>query len=349
MTGASAIFDVMTIRPPAIAPDTARQVASSLWGLRAEPSPLRGERDANFRLRGGDGRQFVLKFANPAEDARFRDMQLGALRHIERQAPDLAVPRVVPLPDGATEARFADASGTAYQVRLLSWIEGLPVGMSTRSAAQRVGAGEILARLQAAMAGFAHEAAHVPIIWDLAHALALREVADVLPAELREVLLPILDEFEARVTPIQGHLRRQVVHNDLNLANLLVDPDDHAKIAGVIDFGDMAETAIVFDAAIAAYCQHGDDMPIAEAAGHVLRRYHAISPLSAEEIAILPLLMATRAAMSATLACYHRHAQPDNGHYSMTPDQLRRRVAVITELRAPNVVQALLDAVSDPA
>lgn len=348
MTGASAIFDVMTIRPPAIAPDTAREAAASLWGLRAEASALRGERDANFRLRAEDGRQFVLKFANPAEDVRFRDMQLGALRHIERQAPGLAVPRVTPLPDGATEARFVDASGTAYQVRLLSWIDGLPVGMSTRSAAQRTAAGEMLAQLQAAMAGFAHEAANVPIVWDLAHALQLREVAGVLPAELREVLLPILDEFEARVTPIQDGLRRQVVHNDLNLANLLVDPDTHEKIAGVIDFGDMAETAIVFDAAIAAYCQHGDDMPIAEAGGHVLRRYHALSPLLAEEIAILPLLMATRAAMSATLACYHRHAQPENGHYSMTADQLRRRVAVVTELRAPEVVRALRDACRDP-
>lgn len=348
MTGVSAIFDVMTIRPPAIALETAREVASSLWGLRAEPSPLRGERDANFRLRAEDGRQFVLKFANPAEDARFRDMQLGALRHIEERAPELAVPRVVALPDGAPEARFADAGGQAYQVRLLSWIDGLPAGMSVRSAGQRAGVGEILARLQGAMAGFRHEAANVPIAWDLAHSLHLREVADVLPLELRDVLQPILDEFEARVTPIQKHLRRQVVHNDLNLANVLVDPDAHATIAGVIDFGDMAETAIVFDAAIAAYCQHGDDMPIAEAAGHVLRRYHALSPLLAEEIAILPLLLATRAAMSATLACYHRHAQPDNGHYSMTPDELRRRVALITELRAPETMRAVLDAVSDP-
>jgi hydroxylysine kinase len=349
MTVTSAIFDVMTIRPPAIALETARHVALSAWGLRAEPRPLRGERDANFRLRAEDGRQFVLKFANPAEDAGFRDMQLGALRHIARTAPELAVPRVVALPDGKAEARVTDASGTAYQVRLLSWIDGLPAGMSQRSAPQRAAAGEFLARLQAALVGFAHEATSVPIVWDLAHALALREVAGVLPSELRDALLPILDDFEASVTPIQGRLRRQVVHNDFNLANVLVDPDAHDRIAGVIDFGDMAETAVVFDAAIAAYCQHGDDMPIAEAAGHVLRRYHAIRPLLAEEIALLPLLLATRAAMSVTLACYHHHAQPDNDHYKMTAEQLRRRVALVAELRSPDVVQAVRNACRDPA
>lgn len=344
MTSPSAIFDVMTIRPPAVSTATAREVAASLWGISAAPEPLRGERDANFRLRAEDGRQYVLKFANPAEDARFRDMQSAALRHIARQAPELPVPRVIPLPDGAAEARVTDLAGTVHQVRLLSWIDGLPIGLSRRSVAQRAAAGEALARLQAAMAGFAHEATEVPIIWDLAHLLSLRDVAPVLPAPLRELLLPILDEFEARVTPIQARLRRQVVHNDFNHANVLVDPDDHDCIAGVIDFGDMAETALVFDAAIGAYCQFGDDMPAAEAAAHLLRRYHALRPLREEEIAILPLLVAARAAMSLALACYHQHAQPGNDHYRMSAETMQRRLALIAGLRAPDAVQILSNA-----
>ena len=38
----------------------------------------RGERDRNFRLDAQDGRRFVLKFANPAEDASYRAMQIAA-------------------------------------------------------------------------------------------------------------------------------------------------------------------------------------------------------------------------------------------------------------------------------
>ncbi len=337
----SAIFDVMTIRAPAVAPATARAVAMSVWGIEAEPRPLTGERDANFRLRAADGRQYVLKFANPAEDAGFRDMQVAALRHIARTAPTLPVPRVVDRPDGGVEARVTDPNGASCHVRLLTWIDGLPVGQSRRSAAQCEASGDVLARLQAALAGFTHPASDTRIVWDLAHSLAMREVADVLPVAVREALLSILDAFEREVTPIQPGLRRQVVHNDFNHANVLVDPDDHDRIAGVIDFGDMAETAVVFDAAIAAHSQNSDDLPIVEAAGDMLRRYHAISPLLPEEAAILPLLMATRAIMGVTLACYHHHAQPDNDHYRAALERIPNRLAFVAELRSDDVVRTL--------
>lgn len=349
MTAPSAIFDVMTIRAPAVAPDLARDVARRLWGIDGEPRPLTGERDANFRLRAADGRQYVLKFANPAEDAGFRDMQVAALRQIARRAPDLPVPRVVALPDGRVEAPVALASGETCHVRLLSWIDGLPVGLSRRSAAQRAASGEILGQLQDALADFSHPASPPPIVWDLAHSLAMREVADVLPPAVREALLPILDAFEAEVTPIQPHLRRQVVHNDFNHANILVDPGDHARIVGVIDFGDMAETAVVFDAAIAAHSQNGKDMPIAEAAGHMLRRYQAEWPLLPEEVAILPLLMAMRAIMSVTLACYHHHAQPDNDHYSAAMSRIADRLAFVAELRDPDTARCLRRACGAPS
>ncbi len=39
--------------------------------------------------------------------------------------------------------------------------------------------------------------------------------------------------------PQLAGLRHQVIHNDLNLHNVLVDPKDGARVAGVIDFGDM--------------------------------------------------------------------------------------------------------------
>ncbi|WP_374446553.1 phosphotransferase [Stella sp.] len=341
MTAPSAIFDVMTIRAPAVPTAAAEEVASSLWGVRAKARPLSGERDANFRLLAADGRQFVLKFANPAEDAGFRDMQVSALRHVARTDPDLAVPRVVDLPDGRAEAAVVVPGGAVCHARLLSWIDGVPVGQSERSAGQRAASGAFLARLQAALAGFAHPAADTRIVWDLAHSLAMREVADVLPSVVRDALLAILDAFEAEVTPIQPHLRRQVVHNDFNHANILVEPGAHDRIAGVIDFGDMAETAVVFDVAIAAHSQKGGDMPIAEAAGHMLRRYHALRPLLPEEIAILPLLMATRAVMAVTLACYHHHAQPDNDHYKSSLDRIGDRLKLVAELRSPEVARSL--------
>lgn len=337
----SAIFDVMSIRAPRISAAQAVETVRLHWGIEASAEGLAGERDSNFRLRAEDGRQYVLKFANAAEDAAFRAMQIAALRHIAARDPEFVVPRVIALPDGADEIAATDAEGTPCQVRLLTWVEGLPIRMAPPSVAQRQGFGRAMARLQGAMEGFSHKRSANRIVWDVQHSLCMREVAPVLPPELRAVLLEVLDEFEARVTPALPRLRRQVLHSDLNRANVLVDPAEPARILGVIDFGDMAETAIVCDVAIAGTSQRGPDMPIADAAGHMLRAYTALRPMPPEEIDLLPLLMATRAAMSIVLACWHSHAQPGNPHYDVSERAIRDSLAFVAELRDPATQRAL--------
>lgn len=337
----SAIFDVMSIRAPAVTPAEAEAVARRHWGLAATAVPLAGERDSNFRLRAADGRDYVLKFANAAEDAAFRAMQLAALRHIAARDPGFAVPRVVALPGGADEVAVTTAGGTPCQVRLLTWVEGLPIGQATPCIAQREAFGRAMARLQAALEGFRHPGSANRIVWDVQHSLCMREVAPVLPPALRAVLLELLDAFEAQVTPALPRLRRQVLHSDLNRANVLVDPAEPARILGVIDFGDMAETAIVCDVAIAGTSQRGRDMGIAEAAGHMLRAYTALRPMPPGEIALLPLLMATRAVMSIVLACWHSHAQPGNPHYDVSERAIRDSLDFVAELRDPATQRAL--------
>jgi hydroxylysine kinase len=236
-----------------------------------------------------------------------------------------------------------------YHVRLLSWVDGLPLGESRQSAAQCAAVGATLARLQEALAGFSHPASHNQIVWDLQHALRMREVAPALPVDVRAVLLDVLAEFEAQVNPALPHLRRQVLHSDMNRANVLVDPQAHARVVGVIDFGDMAETPVVCDVAIAATSQRARDMPIGEAAAHMLRAYVSRRPLLPQEITLLPLLVATRAIMNITLACWHHHAQPGNDHYDVSEQQIRTNLAYVAELREPATRRALLRAAGGAA
>src|SRR5579883_1040470 len=99
----SALYRVMTMLPPAFSIEEAEALVRDRWGIAARAEALRGERDRNFRLYAVDGREFVLKIANPAEDAAFRALQIAALRHIARRAAALPVPRVIPLPDGSVE------------------------------------------------------------------------------------------------------------------------------------------------------------------------------------------------------------------------------------------------------
>ncbi|MRT32699.1 hypothetical protein FGX01_02185, partial [Xylella fastidiosa subsp. multiplex] len=63
-------------------------------GINAEVAP-RQLRGRNFHLRAGDGREYVLKFSHPAEDARVANFQARALRHVEQADPGLPVQRVM--------------------------------------------------------------------------------------------------------------------------------------------------------------------------------------------------------------------------------------------------------------
>lgn len=336
------IFACMAAVPLEVSIDAAEAIAREHWGLDARAQPIRGERDRNFRLCTADRREFLLKIANPAEDAAFRNMQISALRHIERTAPDLAIPRFIPLPDGSLELPVRHPSSVNQYARLHAWVPGLPIVDARPSAAQREAYGAALAKLQAALAYFTHPAIAHQVPWDLKHALRLREIAfTIKPANARAVVDALLDEFEANVALLMPALRRQVVHNDATRMNVLVDPKNHDHIAGIIDFGDIADTPLIFDVAIAAVSQPGPDMSTAEAVGHFVRGFHAARPLTREEVALLPLLMACRIAMGITLVSWHRHTQPDNPHYARPNQTFAEALALIDEFRAPAMASAV--------
>ena len=335
MSGADDLFSVMTVHALDVSTETAEHVALDRWGIAARARALTGERDRNFRLTADDGREFVLKFANPAEDAGVTHMQIAALHHIARTDPTLPVPRVIALPDGAVETLVTHETGAIQRVRLLSWLPGTNLVRSRRSIAQCEGCGTLLARVQLALADFAHPAADHALVWDLKQTLRMREVMFALTdTAARDQVNAVFDAFESRVTPALPHLRRQIVHNDMNGLNTLVDDTD--RIAALIDFGDTVNTAIIIDVATAGPTQSVPGLPRAETLACFVGAFHRIRPLLPEEIALLPLLCASRVAISLVLQSWHRHVQPDNPHYTtMTPDDIAARLAVMAELMAP--------------
>ncbi len=339
------IFSVLALPPLNVSTEEAEAIALAEWGIRGRAKLLRGERDRNFHLCAEDGREFVLKFANSAEAADFRALQIAALNHIARVDPDLPVPRVVPLSDGRTEASVQHPTGAVQHVRLLSWVQGELLSNARRSATQRIACGRLLARLQFALQGFRHRASSHAIVWDLQHALRLREVLFAIPhAQARARVAALLDCFESDMPLLKG-FRRQVLHNDMGV-NTLVDPADPERAVGVIDFGDLAETAIIFDVAIAAAAHLGEDMRAPEAIGHFVAGFHAARPLVRQELSMLPLLIGLRMGMGLTLAAWQRRSQPDNRHFDLTDATIDRRLAAISAVNSDetkDVVDRLCD------
>jgi Ser/Thr protein kinase RdoA (MazF antagonist) len=109
----------------------------------------------------------------------------------------------------------------------------------------------------------------------------------------------------------------------------------------MIDFGDIAETAVVFDVAIAAAAQPGPDMRTPEALGHFIAGFHSVRPLLRQEVALLPLLVAVRMGMGLALASWHRHSQPDNPHFDLLHATIDHRLAAIAEVLSIETKQIL--------
>jgi len=274
-------------------------------GLEVELQALISERDQNFRLRCDDGRQFVLKIANAAEELQATDFQIQALLYLEAYLAvndcPIVVPRILRTEDDSTHL-VIPAAGERHLARIVSYVAGVPLGDAPPSALLCRRMGNYLAHLGQALRGFDHPGARHELLWDMQQALELRRILEHIPdAELRHGVAGTLDDFELHALGQFASLRAQVIHSDLNPDNLLVDCRDHDLVAGVIDFGDMVEAPLIVDVAIgASYLGALAGNPLVNVADFLLG-YHSITPLELAEIDLLYDLIKTRLAASITI------------------------------------------------
>lgn len=310
---------VLTAPPAPVQSDWAAALLQQVYGLRGQLSPLSGERDANFLITTGDGRtRYMLKLSHPDEDPLVADFQTQALLHIQQAAPGLPVQRLLPARQGAPSVTVEDAEGRMRVARVFSYLEGLPMPQAPRSAAQRSNVARTLAQLDLALSGFEHPAAACELPWDIQRAERVRPLlVHVKDAGRRALAEAALDGFEQRTRPRLAGLRRQAIHNDFNLYNLLVDPQAPQRVAGILDFGDMVHAPLVDDLAVAV-SYHIDEQGDALATiARFAADYHALLPLTASETLVLLDLVRARLAMVVAISGWRAARQPDNAAYLM--------------------------------
>jgi Ser/Thr protein kinase RdoA (MazF antagonist) len=297
--------------PPASVAE-AVALAHAHFGIEAVAKPLTGERDRNFHLLAPDGAEYVLKVVHPAEDPAVTEFQGRALLHLASSDPGLPVPRArLPL-----AARYEAAGQPARLVRVYSWLPGRPLHLTASSPAQRRNLGALLARLDLALQGFSHPAQHHVLLWDIQHASRVRSLLAHLEDPLRRAIPErLLDVFEQEAVPVMRSLRKQVIHNDFNPHNVLADAADDARIAGVIDFGDLVHAPLVQDLATAcAYHVQPEGHPL-EGPAEMVAAFHAVCPLLPEELDILFDLIAVRGVISVAISGWRARLQPENAAY----------------------------------
>jgi Ser/Thr protein kinase RdoA (MazF antagonist) len=308
--------DTLESPPPQIDGETAVALLKRHYGIEATAKPIACERDATFQMKAVDGTSYTLKIANPAEPPLDTNFQTEALRWVDRVEPALPVPKMVPARDGRFELSVPMMDGRASVVRLLSWLDGVPVAQTGVSAELRCSMGQTLARLGVALRGFDHPRADHDIQWDIKNASRLRPLIAALPdTPLRRQLGQELDHFDAVVKPALAGLRWQVVHNDFNLHNVLTSVDDPARVSGVLDFGDMVKTPLVIDLAVAAaYMTHLPDGAL-RSVTEIVAAYHQVAPLHRAEILLLRDLIVVRLVTTIAITEWRAARYPQNATY----------------------------------
>jgi Ser/Thr protein kinase RdoA (MazF antagonist) len=297
-------FAVIETETPRLEDGEVVQLIREHYGLEARLKPLLSERDQNFHLRCDDGRQFVLKIANAAEDPLVTDFQIQVLLHLESYVANhdcpINVPRIQRTVDGRTQL-LVTSGGDQHVTRVVTFLEGVPLGDTPASPILCRRLGTNLAHLGRALHDFDRPASEHGLLWDMQQALALRRILEHIPdADLRQAVAQTLDEFEAHALPHFSELRSQVIHGDFNPDNVLIDANDSSSVVGVIDFGDILKAPLIVDVAIgASYLRCTEGYPLARIA-EFLASYHSVTPLAVSEIDLLFDLIKTR--LAATIA-----------------------------------------------
>ena len=303
---------------PSLALDEVAALAGRLYGIAGSVKPLAGERDQNCCIETADGTRYVIKISNPSEPVAVVDFQIGALEHIARVSPVLPVPRVVHTLAGATRGTVPLGDGARATVRMRTYLDGIQIRETPRTATQRRRMGTLLAELDLALRDFSHPAATHNLLWNVSAAHRLHDKLDgVVDASRRALAEAFMQRFTERVLPRLSSVRAQVIHNDYHLYNVLVDPGDHERILGVIDFGDMLHAPLVGEVATAAAFHMTGNADPFEGPSQFVGAYHATLPLTALEQDIVADLMATRHLITALISEWRAARYPENRAYIM--------------------------------
>jgi len=252
-------------------------VATRIFGITGRLDALEGERDQNYRLISEDGRCFVLKVSGAGEDTGIVDFQIRALEHLEREAPHIPAPRVVQTLEGETTAQIEGPDGSCHEVRLLTYLPGIPYGNGVKPSRKGLAAiGAFGGALAKTLASFDHASAQHFTPWDMNNGLLGSEVLwrygyqDIIAFEQR-----LRPQFAKLFSERLKNARRQVAHFDLHQENLLRPCDQDEVVSGVIDFGDMVHGPLACDAAIIAASFAALDNPV-ESMTAVVSGYHQV-------------------------------------------------------------------------
>ncbi|XP_068624119.1 hydroxylysine kinase [Battus philenor] len=210
-----------------------------------------------------------------------------------------------------------------HAVRLLHYVPGQLLKEVPRSDALLYRLGEFVAGLDAKLQNFNHSGLDGrEHIWMLSKVPELEKFKYVIKdAEKLDLAEEVIEEFKYAVLPQLGELERGVIHGDVNEMNVIVGREPGAseselRVMGVIDFGDVQRSCLVFELAIAMTYAMLLEGP--RAGGPLLAGYSVARRLPDHEYRLLKTLISARLVQSLILGAYTAEQDPGNTYVTST-------------------------------
>jgi 4-aminobutyrate aminotransferase-like enzyme/Ser/Thr protein kinase RdoA (MazF antagonist) len=292
--------------------DRAADIARGLYHITGDIVPLPGELDFNFRITDGS-RRFVLKISRPDVTLEYFQFQQALLDHVAANDVTLQCPATVPSADGRFICEITDDAGNLRLVRLLSWIDGRLWSLVNPITDRLLTSlGRQAGRVTKALQGFDHDMARRNLLWDVARTDWTRAHLHLFTEEQQKIIGLFHKKF-ARIQEPYRHLRKSVVHNDVNDNNVVVTRDlCRPEVAAIIDYGDAVHTQTINDLAVTVAYAVMAKPDVLGAALCVVKGYHRTFALEEQELALLYTLTAMRLVISVTRSAINRKNEPDN-------------------------------------
>jgi len=296
----------------------AGEIARRLFCLEGPIKALDGERDLNFLI-GGKGRRHVFKIANALESPAMLECQHQVFQLLENARLFPRSATALASVDGNMIETVHSKSGEEHVCRVLPFIEGrMLADVEDLEHSLLEDLGRDLARLDHALQGFAHPALERPLLWRMDNAMeVLDSFKPLLSDDDRHALVEHFEVgYRARVLPRLGELRRALIHNDANRANVLVD-EAGSEVVSIIDFGDMIESWLVVEPVIAAtYVMLEQSDPLRLAAA-LFGGYQAEMPLLPLETELAFDFICMRLCTSVCINAHQSALEPDNEYLNI--------------------------------
>lgn len=286
-----------------LADSTVLELLKQSYGLNGTLVRIPTEKDETFRLRYGQ-ETYLVKVSPPDEDPLIVHLQTSCMEHLERTAPDLPVQRLVRSLAGDPQVLIPEPAGPYDRVfRVMRFMPGDLLATHDASAGQLQLVGSSLARLGLALQDFDHPRADRLLLWDLKHFHRMRPLLDYVDEEQKRSLAEdIFNQFDEKVVPLLDTLTSQVVHGDFSPFNVIVNQDRPEYVTGIIDFGDVVRTPVIFDISVTMAnllgAQPGNPW---EHALQVMDGYRSIRPLPDQELEALIISAQARLLLRALI------------------------------------------------